>query len=108
MNEPTPRTTPTPLIAGLIGGAVALIGVLRMPMPYYNTMRIVVAAACVTISVGAITRRKPLAIVPPAVLAIFFLFVKGLSKTDWAVIDVITAGVLIGLGIWLSREPIRD
>ena len=108
MNAHVPHISQTPLIAGLIGGVFALIGLLPMPMPFYNTMRIVVAVACVTIAIGAVGRKKLLAIVPLAILAIFFLFVKGLSKGQWMMIDFVAAVCVIGLGAWLSRKPICE
>lgn len=103
-----PRTTPTPLIVGLIGAAFALIGTMRMPYPYYTTMRFVVAGACVVLAVGAIARRQPIVVVPLAIAAIFFLFVKGLSKEAWTAIDLATAVGLAVLGVWLSRLPVHE
>jgi hypothetical protein len=102
-----PRT-PTPLIAGLIGGAFALIGVLRMPYGYYSVLRFVVAAACVVLAVGAISRRKPLATAPLIFVALFMLFVKGLSKDAWQAIDLGVAVLLVGMGAWLASLEVRD
>ncbi len=103
-----PRTTPTPVIAGLIGATFALIGTMRMPYPYYTTMRFVVAGACMILAVGAVARRRPIVIVPLAIAAIFFLFVKGLSKEAWAAIDLATAAGLVVLGVWRSRLPVHE
>lgn len=102
-----PRT-PTPLIAGLIGGAFALIGVLRMPYGYYSVMRVVVAAACVVLAIGAVSRRKPLATAPLIFVALFMLFVKGLAKGTWQAIDLGVAVLLIGMGAWLASLEVRD
>ena len=108
MNEQKPCITPTPLIAGLVGGVFALIGMLRMPYPFYGTMRIVVTIACVVLAVGAFARRKPIASAPLVVMAIFFFFVKGLSKELWTMIDLTAAVCLIVIGAWLSRQPVLD
>ena len=106
-NSTNPRTQ-TPLIAGLVGAAFALIGLLRMPYGYYSVMRFVVAAACVVLAVGAISRRKPLATAPLIFIALFMLFVKGLSKDTWQVIDLGVAVLLIGMGAWLTTLEVRD
>lgn len=107
-SQPSARTTPTPFVVALIGAAFALIGTMRMPYPYYTTMRFVVAGACMILAVGAVARRRPIVIVPLAIAAIFFLFVKGLSKEAWAAIDLATAAGLVVLGVWLSRLPVHE
>ncbi len=106
--SPVPRTTATPLVVGLIGAAFALIGAMRMPYPYYGTMRIVIAVACVVLGVGAVARRQPIVIVPLAIAAIFFLFVRGLSKDAWAAIDIATAVGLGGIGAWLAGKQVYE
>lgn len=108
MSQSHASTTQTPLVAALIGAVFALGGAFPMPYSYYQTMRLVIAAACVVIAFGAIARRKPIATVPPVVIAIFFIFVKGLAKEAWLAIDLVTAVVLIGLGGWLSRQPVHE
>jgi hypothetical protein len=110
MNVPErePQKTSTPLVASIIGGAFALLGTLRMPYSYYTTMRLVIAVVCVIMILGAFARRKPLMIAPLACIGIFFLFVKGLSREAWALIDMVTAVGLVGLGGWLSRQPTHD
>jgi len=37
MSEAPPRTS-TPLVAGVVGGAFAMLGVLKMPYGYYGAM----------------------------------------------------------------------
>lgn len=108
MSEPVASTTQTPLVAALVGAAFAFGGVFPMPYRYYGTMRLVIGAACAVITFSAIARRKPIATVPPLVMAILFLFVKGFEKETWIVIDVVTAVVLLGLGAWLSRQPVHE
>jgi hypothetical protein len=61
--ENEPQRTSTPLVAAIIGGAFALLGTLRMPYSYYSTMRLVIAATCIVMIVGALARRKPIAVV---------------------------------------------
>jgi hypothetical protein len=60
-----------------------------MPFSCHRTMRLVIAAAGV-------------------IIAIFLRFVTGLSREGWLAIDLVNAVVLIGLGGWLSRRPIRE
>ena len=108
MSQSHASTTQTPLVAALIGAVFALGGAFPMPYSYYQTMRLVIAATCIVMIVGALARRKPIAVAPLACIGIFFFFVKGLSREAWAVIDVGTAVGLVGLGGWLSREPVHD
>lgn len=107
MSYATSRRTQTPLIAGLVGGAFALIGVLRMPYGYYSVMRVVVAAACVVLTIGALSRRKPLSTAPLIFVAVVMLFVTGLSKDAWQAIDLGIAVLLIGMGAWLAALEVR-
>ncbi len=99
----TEDTRAVPLIASIIGAGFALIGVLPMPYPFYNLMRVVIAVACATLCVVAVNRRRALACAPLIILALLFLFVKGLPKETWAVIDFFTAVALVSAGVWLSR-----
>jgi hypothetical protein len=82
--------------------------VARLDDPVAELMRVVVAAACVLLAVGAASRRKPLAIAPLIFVALFMLFVKGLSKGTWQVIDLGVAVLLIGMGAWLTTLEVRD
>lgn len=108
LNIPPERRSPVPLIAGLVGGAFALIGVLRMPYGYYSVMRFVIAAACAVMAVAAVGRRKPVATAPLILVALFMLFVKGLSKDAWQVIDLGIAVLLIAMGAWLASLNLQD
>jgi hypothetical protein len=108
MSDPRGLHTQTPLIAGLVGGAFALLGLFRMPYGYYSLMRLVIACACVILAFGALGRRKPLATAPLVFIAVFMLFVKGLSRNTWQAIDLGVAVVLIGLGGWLASIEVRD
>lgn len=108
MTNPPARTSQTPLIAGIIGAAFAAIGVFSMPYAYYSTMRVVVAAVCVTMGFGAIVRHRSILVAPLAFAAILFLFVKGFSKETWAVIDLFTAVGLVAIGAWLARQEVHE
>ena len=57
---------------------------------------------------GAASRRKPLATAPVNFVALFMLFVKGLSKDTWQAIDLGVAVLLIGMGAWLAALEVRD
>jgi hypothetical protein len=108
MNLPSERRSLVPVIAGLVGGAFALIGVLRMPYGYYSVMRFVIAAACAVLAVAAVSRCRPLATAPLIFVALFMLLVKGLPKDAWQVIDLGVAVLLIGMGAWLSSLELRE
>lgn len=108
MQQAQDQRTPTPLIAGLVGGAFALLGILKMPYGYYSAMRIAIVSACVVMTIGAIARRKPFATAPLIFVALFVMFVKGLSKDTWQAIDLGVAVLLVVLGAWLAQQPVRD
>lgn len=96
------KKTQTPLVAALVGGAFAIIGMLPLPYPYYTSMRLVIAGACAVMIGSAVQRKQNLAIAPLVFIAIFFLFVRGLPKGVWAGLDLVTAVSLIGIGSWLT------
>lgn len=101
-NETDDTKTQTPLVAALVGGAFALIGMLPLPYPYYTSMRLVIAGACAVMIGSAVQRKQNLAIAPLVFIAIFFLFVRGLPKGVWAALDFVAAVSLIGIGSWLA------
>jgi len=100
-----PGTSLVPAFAGWVGGVFALIGIAKMPYGYYGLMRIVIVLACVTLVVNAIRRGVWIAALPLILCALVFLFVRGISREAWAVIDFLSAVGLIGIGVWLSRLP---
>jgi hypothetical protein len=76
-----------------------------MPYGYYEFMRIAIVVACITLVINAVRRGVWLAALPLILCALVFLFVRGLSREAWAVIDFVSAAGLIGIGIWLSKLP---
>jgi diacylglycerol kinase len=107
MSEVLPRTS-TPLVAGLVGGAFALVGALPMPYGYYGAMRFAVVAACVVLCFGAVFRQRPIVCAPLLIAAIFIAFVRGLPRDVWAVIDVVVGLGLVAIGAWLAGLPVRE
>ena len=99
--------TQTPLIAGLVGGAVALIGALSMPYGFYSVMKFVVAVSCAVIAGSAICRDKQLIVAPLAIVGLFMFLVKGLPKEMWSCIDLVVAVFLVSIGGWLSTQPVK-
>ena len=97
-----------PFIAGLVGGAFALIGVLSMPYPYYNVMRLVIVASCAVLVGAAIARRKQMVIAPLIVVALFMFLVEGLPKATWSCIDLVVALFLVSIGRWLALQRLTN
>lgn len=94
---------------GLAGAAAALVGILRVPYGYYEFMRVVVVACCVGLGVLAASKRQWQLVVPLGITACVFVFVRGIPRPAWQVIDLIAAVVMIGVGAFLSslagRKP---
>lgn len=100
--------TSTPMFVGGIVGGLLLIGALPLPYPYYSFLKLVVVASAVTLCICAAVRNKHMMIIPLGIIGLFFLAMKGLPKEVWAIIDVVAAVVMVGIGSFLSNVRIED
>ena len=91
----------------IVGGILTAIGALPLPYGYYEFLRAVVPMACAVGVLLCFSRRPGFAMFL-VVAALVFVFVKGLPKGVWALIDLVLGGTLVFGGLQALEEAPDD